>query len=239
MNRRYIRAIGVALALSFALGCGASSAETESSQAEVKASFVFKSTGIAKYDTLLQTTKDITGNLDRATSALENIVPSIKDAVAGLGAVMAGAEAVGQAEDFGAVMTALFGELEKAKIKMTVTVSGDAVMLGVAAMPGGDEGLVAKVQAAFDGVNAAIATIRAVPESLASVVADAQSLVPQIQGLVQSAPQDFTGMNAMKLPAATEALAKAGEELAKVPEKVPALIEAAATFMGQLSALGQ
>lgn len=239
MNRRYIRAVGVALALSFALGCGASSAETESSEAEVKASFVFKSTGIAKYDTLLQTTKDITGNLDRATAALENIVPSIKDAVAGLGDVLAGAEAVGQAEDFGAVMTALFGELEKAKIKMTVTVSGDAVMLGVAAMPGGDESLVAKVQAAFDGVNAAIATIRAVPESLASVVADAQSLVPQIQGLAESAPQDFTGMNAMKLPAATEALAKAGEELAKVPEKVPALIEAAATFMGQLSALGQ
>lgn len=201
----------------------------------VKASVQFKSTGMPKYDQFLKGTTDLRGSITKASDSIGNLVPSFKAAIV---SVVGGADQIGKdMSDFGALFGMFKKTLLEKQVTLSIVVNGPNVELAVTAGEGAPPELVTKVTEAIRGVNAALQNLRAIPESLQKVVTDSMSLVSQGQGLVTSAPSDFLGMNALKLPGCVTSLKDAIVNLTKVPDDVKGLIESLGKVISDLKDL--
>ena len=85
-------------------------------------------------------------------------------------------------------------------------------------------------------IEEAIQNIQAMPDKFKDIGEISISLVTQAIELISSAKDDFTGLNARKLPKATSALNSSLDYLKLVPGRVDSIIEAAAKLVTDLSA---
>ena len=225
-----------ALSFSAATGC-ATSGSVSGEAGGVAYSFTYKTVGIAKYDNFLQSTKTLIDQLDQADASINSLVPSLKQAAAAVGDATGATIALGDSSSFSELFTKLVGSVSEAKLTIYVEATESALLVRVKASAEVDGGIVTKANDAFNEVNAALGAIAKLPADLSSAVDTAAGLADQVKGLTGSLKTDFTGMKAMKIPAATSALGSAGAELGKVPARVAKLLESAGALAKDLQGL--
>jgi uncharacterized protein YoxC len=207
-----------------------------SSEVGVKYSITYEPSGMPKYDNFLETSQNLVAELDTANHAIENLVPSLKQAGSSMLEAAGTVGDLAALESSGNVLKALTANLASAKIVLYLHDSASKVELRVKSS-GGDPEVVEKVQAALGNVNKALDTIAQVRVSLGKVGGNVKSLVTQAQELVASAPNDFTGMDVMKLPGVAASLSTAATELANVPGRVVTLTESAGKLLKDFQSL--
>ena len=210
---------------------------TSGSAGSVSYSISFEATGMPKYDNFLNTAQTLVGELDKASAAMSDLVPSFQRAGDSILTAVGATGDLASKGSFGDVMGELTANLSEAKITLYLHVTPNQAMLKVRA-DGGQPDIVTKVEAALAEVNTALETIVQIPTSIEKVISSTASLATQAADLVTSAPSDFTGMGALKLPGCISALTDAITEIGKVPERAAALVESAIKMIEDFQSLG-
>ncbi|HEX7599017.1 MAG TPA: hypothetical protein VF518_12440 [Polyangia bacterium] len=221
--------MGVLLGLAIGTaGCASSGAKKDGAgpkaQDLAKASFSYKPTGMAKYDDFLSRTQNLTGRLDQADYAISHVPTSARDAA------NASLEAVGETTKLGddvKDLPTIMGKLKDAlKAKANISIAADPGSKHFFSVKPGDDSnpkVVDKVQSALDNLNAAMSNATQAPQGLAGASEESVGLAKQGAPLATTVKNDFTGLNARKVPAVTACLNEASGELAKVPDRVASI----------------
>ncbi len=199
----------------------------------VPVTFRYTATGIYDYDEFLRTSRDLLYDLDRVEFALANVIPIAESTVRSI------MEVVDEAQDLPSEFQAMYAQmletLERRDIRVYVSVgSSGRIYVAVQAGNSAEADIVTAVEDSIRGINTVLGLIVEAPERLASAVDNSVELVQRGRRLVDRAPDDFTGLNATKLPAVTASMTEAADNLTQVPDKVGGIVEAAEEFIGDL-----
>lgn len=94
-----------------------------------------------------------------------------------------------------------------------------------------------KAQKVATTLNDVYKTSAQMPKDMGDATTQSKRLVTQGQSLSQSAPRDFKGVNALKLPGVSAALADSTKELTKVPAQAGGIAQTALEVIKQFPAL--
>ncbi|GAF87152.1 unnamed protein product, partial [marine sediment metagenome] len=210
--KRAFKTIGWMLVLAVVvviIGCAKTGKEKVVKLA-VESSFKYTETGMDEYDDFLSTSQELIYKLDLADYAIRNIVPKFKKAASTIIGFLGDAQDLSDdIQEVGQIFTSLAESLKKAQIVLTVFIDESGYSFKV--KPETEDvnlkpGLIQQVEDALDEVNDAIGNLKSIPDNLAEAVEQAKSLISQGTDLVISAKDDFTGLNARKLPGCTSSM---------------------------------
>lgn len=221
LTRRDTLWIGFLLSLSLLCACPGKGAEKTTTSdgtppsADAKPPFEVYSTGKPKYDSYFNRVYKLRTDLWRSDRNM-SAIPAMIQGVMGL---------PGDAKKVD------LGEL----FKSIGTKFGNKLLFdagtGVRVREGSQDPQAAKVAQTLDWT---YKTAKGTPESLGGAINESKQLVEQGQALSKSAPNDFKGMEALKLPAVTAKLAESGKELTGVPGQVGKLSGTALSIVKQI-----
>ena len=199
----------------------------------VPVTFTYTATGLYDYDEFLRTSRDLLYDLDRVEFALANVIPIAEDTVRSVMDVVD--EAQDLPSEFQAMYATMQETLEERDIRVYVTVgSSGRIYVAVQAGSSAEPDIVDAIEDSITGINTVLGLIVEAPERLASAVDNSVELVQRGRRLIDRAPDDFTGLNATKLPAVTASMTEAVDNLTQVPDKVGGIVDSAEDFIGDL-----
>jgi hypothetical protein len=170
----------------------------------------------AKYDDTLRKANDINELLVKAAEDVDNFTSNLKMIIGDTKAAISD-----PASALAALVDSLKGTKVSVTLKLEIYAEGGKAKFKV--KPTAAAEIPAEIQEKITAFETVIKALPSAAEEVAAAAKTSVQLAKDCKALAQSAPKDFTGLDAMNAPKAAGALTDAAAKLAEVPAKAAAL----------------
>ena len=219
MNSK-LRFLGCMLAATIFLSCGGGSAAVKAEvQVKVYVPKAYQNQfgdKFAKYDDTLRKANDINELLVKAAADVDDFTSNLKMIIGDTKAAISDPESA---------LAAFVDSLKSAKVSVTLRLEiyAEDGKAKFKVVPTASVEIPADIQAKIDAFEKVIKSLPSAAEEVTAAGKTSVQLAQDCKALAQSAPKDFTGLDALNAPKAAGALTDAAAKLAEVPSKVTVL----------------